>query len=100
MKIDKAFISCKGDTKDQYDRLISVCYLADMDLNGWLVRQGHALAYRDFSKRYVAAEDEAWKAKRGLWQGQFIKPWQWRQGTRLDCPYGAAGAGASSLPAG
>ena len=84
MKIGKASITCKGDTRDQYDRLIAVCYLDDMDLNGWLVRQGHALAYRRFSKRYVAAEDEAWKAKRGIWQGQFIKPWQWRQGARLD----------------
>ena len=84
MKIGKASITCKGDTRDQYDRLISVCYLDDMDLNGWLVSQGHALAYRRYSKRYVAAEDEARKAKLGLWQGQFIKPWQWRQGTRLD----------------
>ena len=76
--------TCKGDTRDQYDRLISVCYLDDLDLNGRLVRQGQALAYRRFSKWYVAAEDEAWKAKLGIWQGQFIKPWQWRQGTRLD----------------
>ena len=84
VKIGKASISCKGDTRDQYDRLISVCYLDDMDLNGWLVSQGQALAYRRYSKRYVAAEDEARKAKRGLWQGQFIQPWQWRQGARLD----------------
>ena len=85
VKIGKASITCKGDMRDQYDRLISVCSLDDMDLNGWLIRQGHALAYRHYSKRYVAAEDEARNAKRGLWQGpQFIKPWQWRQGTRLD----------------
>ena len=84
VKIGKASITCKDDTRDQYDRLIAVCYLDDMDLNGWLVRHGHALAYRRFSKRYVAAEDEARKAKRGIWQGQFIKPWQWRQGARLD----------------
>ena len=58
VKIGKASITCKGDTRDQYDRLIAVCYLDDLDLNGWLVRQGHALAYRRYSKRYVAAEDE------------------------------------------
>ncbi len=83
-KISKASITCKGGTRDQYDRLIAVCYLDDLDLNGWLVRQGHALAYRCYSKRYVASEDEARKAKRGIWQGRFIKPWQWRQGARLD----------------
>ena len=83
-KIGKESITCQGDTRDRYDRLIAVCYLDELDLNGWLVRQGHALAYRRFSKRYVAAEDEARKAKRGIWQGQFIQPWQWRQGARLD----------------
>ena len=83
-KIGNVSITCKSETRDQYDRLIAVCYLDDMDLNGWLVHQGHALAYRHYSKRYVAAEYEAWKAKRGIWQGPFIKPWQWRQGTRLD----------------
>ena len=55
VKIGKASITCKGDTRDRYDRLIAVCYLDDMDLNGWLVRQGDALAYQRFSKRYVAA---------------------------------------------
>ena len=49
VKIGKASITCKGDTRDQYDRLIAVCYLDDLDLNRWLVRQGHALAYRRFS---------------------------------------------------
>lgn len=83
-QIGKASITCIGDTRDQYDRLIAVCYLDGLDLNGWLVHQGHALAYRRFSKRYVAAEDEARKARRGIWQGQFINPWQWRQGIRLD----------------
>ena len=83
-KVGKSSITCIGDTRDQYDRLIAVCYLHDLDLNRWLARQGHALAYRRFSKRYVAAEDEARKTKRGIWQGEFIHPWQWRQGTRLD----------------
>ncbi len=35
VKIGKASITCKGDKRDQYDRLIAVCYLDDMDLNGF-----------------------------------------------------------------
>ena len=34
VKIGKASITCKGDTRDQYDRLIAVCYLDDIDLSG------------------------------------------------------------------
>jgi hypothetical protein len=39
---------------------------------------GWALAYRRYSMDYVAAEDEARKAKRGMWRGTFVKPWEWR----------------------
>ena len=34
VKIGKASITCKGDTRDQYDHLIAVCYLDDIDLSG------------------------------------------------------------------
>jgi len=42
----------------------------------------HALAYRRYSEDYVEAEDAARAAKTGLWQGAFVPPWDWRQGTR------------------
>ena len=43
-----------------------------------------ALAYGRYSMDYVAAEDEARKAKRGMWRGSFVKPWVCRasQGTQ------------------
>ena len=31
---------------------------------------------------YVAAEGEARKAKRGMWRGTFVKPWEWRASPR------------------
>ena len=54
------------------------------DLNGWLVRQGHALAYRKYSTTYVPQEDQAKAAQAGLWAGAFVPPWDWRRGARLD----------------
>ena len=61
-----------------------------MDLHGWLVLQGHALAYREFSMRYVAEEDEARALKRGLWAGTFVKPWDRREGERGGVSCGVA----------
>jgi endonuclease YncB( thermonuclease family) len=43
---------------------------------------------------YVAAEDEARKAKREMWRGTFVKPWQWRA---LAPPRGAQVASASAV---
>jgi endonuclease YncB( thermonuclease family) len=49
----------------------------------WLVTNGCALAYRSYSTAYVPAELEAHKARAGTWAGEFVAPWDWRQGLRL-----------------
>lgn len=72
-------ISCSGSSYDRYRRLIAVCRRGDIDLNGWLVAQGWALAYRRYSAAYVAAEDAARAAHRGIWAGRFMPPWIWRR---------------------
>jgi endonuclease YncB( thermonuclease family) len=44
-----------------------------------MVREGWALAYREYSTDYVPQEQEARAAKRGLWNETFIDPWDWRK---------------------
>ena len=68
---------------DRYGRAIAVCSIKQKDINEQLVEEGLALAYRQYSKDYVLAEKIARRAKKGLWQGHFIKPWDWRKGKRL-----------------
>jgi hypothetical protein len=43
-----------------------------------------ALAYRRYSHNYVDQETDAQAARRGLWASEFVKPWEWRRGTRLE----------------
>lgn len=71
-------IRCEGDKRDRYGRLIATCYLGGEDLDGWMVSQGWALAFRRYSLQYVPEEEEAMAAKRGIWQGAFMAPWEWR----------------------
>ena len=82
-KIGNNSITCKGTVRDRFSRFLGTCYLGKLDLNSWMVRNGYALAYRHYSKRYVAAEQEARKVGRGLWAGEFVSPWHWRKGKRL-----------------
>ena len=77
------WITCKGEERDKYKRLIAVCFAGPYDLNAKMVRQGWALAYRKYSTAYVAEEDQAKADKVGLWRGQFVAPWEWRRGKRL-----------------
>ena len=72
-------VQCKGDEFDAYRRLIATCFADDQDVGKAMVLDGMALAYRQYSTRYVADEELAQQAKRGLWSGTFVAPWQWRK---------------------
>ena len=76
-------VTCIGNAKDQYGRLIANCFIGNLNLNATMVEAGMALAYRYYSLEYVAQEDFARETKQGLWSGEFIAPWDWRKGTRL-----------------
>jgi len=71
-------VDCTPTGSDKYGRTLAVCSTAHEDLNGWMVRQGWALAFTKYSKVYVAEEEQARNAQRGLWSGAFIAPWDWR----------------------
>ncbi|MBM3530547.1 MAG: thermonuclease family protein [Alphaproteobacteria bacterium] len=63
-----------------HDRSVAVCTAGERDLSEAMVRNGHALELRRFSNgRYAEAEREARAAKRGLWQGDFTLPSEWRR---------------------
>lgn len=69
-------VRCVRDGFDRYLRTLAVCYAGDVDLNAALVRDGWALSLR--RGPYGAEENEARTARRGLWAGAFIAPWNWR----------------------
>ena len=76
-------VSCEERDRDRYGRVVAVCHAGGEDLNGWLVSEGLAIAYRHYSTDYVGQEQVAREAARGLWRGEFVEPWQWRKGKRM-----------------
>ena len=78
-KISGIEIKCIFTTKDRYKRYIATCYKEKTNLNQWMVRNGYAIAYRRYSKKYVPDEDFAKENKLGLWQGKFMNPEKWRK---------------------
>lgn len=82
-RIGGKVVACEITGRDRYRRSLAVCRLEGTDLNAWMVTEGWALAYRQFTRRYVSHEAAARQAKRGLWRGEFIAPWDWRRGVRL-----------------
>ncbi len=78
-KIKNQLITCGAKSIDKYKRYVSVCYLKKKDLNKWMVKNGHAIAYKRYSKKYIEAQNYAKQNKLGLWQGKFIEPEKWRR---------------------
>jgi endonuclease YncB( thermonuclease family) len=70
-------LKCETSGFDRYRRVLAACALPDVsDVNAWMVQQGWALAY--YSDVYRPLEAEAQAARRGIWAGSFIPPWDWR----------------------
>lgn len=78
-KVGNRELDCRERSRDRYGRVVAVCFLDGEDINRWMVREGWALAYREYSRVYVPQEDEAREAKRGIWVSEFAPPWEWRR---------------------
>ena len=75
-------ILCKVENIDRYKRKLATCYKNKLNINSWLVRNGYALAYIKYSKKYILQEKEAKRDQLGIWQGTFENPWDWRKNVK------------------
>jgi hypothetical protein len=79
-KIGGQVVECRPRDRDRFNRPVAVCFVGGEDINGWMVTNGWALAYRYYSRDYVSQEEQASKRKVGVWQcNDFVPPWDWRR---------------------
>ncbi len=72
-------VACEPRGADRYGRTVAVCRSDGRDLGAAMVRDGWAVAFVRYSLDYVAQEQEAKTARRGLWEGTFTAPEIWRR---------------------
>ncbi len=82
-KIGGGTIKCEQRDVDRYMRVVAICRLGHVDLNSWMVGEGWAIAYREYSRDYIEEESNAQSTKVGIWAGRFMEPSKWRRGERL-----------------
>ncbi|WP_178130515.1 thermonuclease family protein [Reyranella sp. CPCC 100927] len=80
-------VRCSGDRRDRYRRPLVTCQIGETDIGRELVRLGWAMAAQ--SSDYGVEEDDARAQGRGLWQGPFQRPDDWRR-ARAMLPSGVA----------
>ena len=78
-KIGKNKVNCVKEGKDQYKRTLAECFVNDLSLSRFLVREGYAFAYRKYSKKFIEDENFAKNNNMGIWSMKFEYPWDWRK---------------------
>ena len=97
-RISGRTVVCEEKDRDRYGRVVAVCRAGGEDLNAWMVSEGFALAYRRYSRAYVDEEAGAKSARAGVWRGEFVPPWDWRRGVRLEGTVRSMGRDAPRSP--
>ncbi|QQA41330.1 thermonuclease family protein [Pelagovum pacificum] len=84
---------CVEQDIDRYGRIVAICTAGGVDVGDWLVTNGLAFAYRDYSMMYDTAEKDAAVRGAGLWSGEVQTPAEYRAEQRQPGPSDPAPAG-------
>ena len=72
-------LECRIMQQDKKGNMVGNCALGAYDLGAAIVNAGWAVAYEKYTDIYIPYEQQAKINRRGLWNGKFYKPWDWRQ---------------------
>lgn len=94
-------VTLKTQEKDRYGRTVARVYVGSTDVNAELIKQGAAWVYRAYNKdkSLIPLEDQARKAKRGLWalpESERVPPWDWRKQSKQQRDANKATSSSSS----
>ena len=64
-------VNCIHECEDQYKRTLAECFVNDISLSRYLVRNGYAFAYRKYSKKFITDEDYAKANNLAMWSMNF-----------------------------
>lgn len=84
--VQDTLVRCDSTGTDRYRRILARCRTVpgDISLGAWLVRNGYAVAYHQYSYEFIPEELVARAAGRGLWAGTFQMPWDYRHTRGVD----------------
>jgi len=75
-------VQCVGGSRDKEGLWSGTCFVDSMNINKEMVARGWAVVYRlkKYDEDYLRTARIAKKSGRGMWRGDFVMPWDWRNG--------------------
>ena len=77
--INNQKVECITNDIDRYNRYVAICYVNEININQWMVKNGWAISYRYYSKDYIVEEKYAHDNKLGIWKSKFVEPYKYRK---------------------
>ena len=81
-KIADKIPECIVKDKDRYQRLVAECFIGKESLSRFMVREGYAVSYSQYSKDFIEDEKYAKENKLGIWSMNFQIPSEYRKSLR------------------
>jgi endonuclease YncB( thermonuclease family) len=81
-KIADKIPECIVKDKDRYQRLVAECFIGKESLSRFMVSEGYAVAYSQYSKDFIEDEKYAKENKLGIWSMNFQIPSEYRKSLR------------------
>jgi endonuclease YncB( thermonuclease family) len=81
-KIADKIPECIVKDKDRYQRLVAECFIGKESLSRFMVREGYAVAYSQYSENFIEDEKYAKENKLGIWSMNFQIPSEYRKSLR------------------
>jgi len=81
-KIADKIPECIVKDKDRYQRLVAECFIGKESLSRFMVREGYAVVYSQYSKDFNDDEKYAKENKLGIWSMNFQVPSEYRKSLR------------------
>jgi len=81
-KIGDKIPECIVKDKDRYQRLVAECFVGKESLSKFMVKEGYAVAYTQYSKDFIEDEKYAKENKLGIWSMNFQVPSEYRKSLR------------------
>ena len=73
---------CIVKDKERYQRVVAECFIGKESLSRFMVREGYAVAYTQYSKDFIDDEKYAKENKLGIWSMNFQLPSEYRKSLR------------------
>ena len=81
-KIANKIPECVVKDKDRYQRFVAECFIGNESLSRFMVKEGYAVTYSQYSKDFVEDEKFAKENRLGIWSMSFQMPSDYRKASR------------------